>query len=844
VIRSPLPIDAVLPTLVDALHKSQAVVLQAAPGAGKTTRVPLALMDAGFTSTGLCVVLEPRRVAARSAARTMANTLGEPVGARVGYSVRFDTKRSKDTQILVVTEGILTRRFANDPFLDGVSVVILDEFHERSVHTDLALAFLAELMRARDDLRVVVMSATLDATALAAYLGERLQTSTKTVPVVTSEGRTFPVTVEHSATTDADTFLDARMDSALRKLWRTNPPAGDVLCFLPGKGEIHRTLERLQKVPLLDKRGHNVEVLALHGGMTPDDEDRAILPSQHQKIILSTNIAETSLTIENVTVVVDAGMERVARIDSRTDEETLELQTIAKSSAIQRAGRAGRTQPGHCVRLYSENTFAAMAASQTPEIVRAEPGRVLLDVLAFQPGDVHAFPFFTKPPAAHIDRGIAVLRRLDAVTADWNLTATGRALAQTPLPARAASSLRAAATFGVVGEVALLLALLDRGERSLNDVDLDRVIDDVIAGSVSHVLRNLPHAVRKDVEQTAHALERSVADMPHAQAVSSNAVVHALLTGHPDRVCARRAGHATSAVMVGGRGVQLPSHAGPLALALSLRAPHKTTGGGKESVATMALTLSLRDLETVFPKRLLHKNGAVFDDSRGVVLGVRRHLFDDVVLAEKDGVAVSDDDAAAALAQAVIARGIRMSDDDKQLDARLLFCNGEEPRGWTPRRIDNDTLLALLPAACMGKRRLSDVDGTDWSLLVLQQMPFDERRILDDTAPEKVTVPTGNAIRIDYTPLLDGQAPTLSVRLQEMFGCVDTPRVGKKRTAVVLHLLSPGHKPVQVTTDLASFWKNSYVDVKKELRVRYPRHSWPDDPLTAPPTDRAKRRVY
>ncbi|MBM4282206.1 MAG: ATP-dependent helicase HrpB [Deltaproteobacteria bacterium] len=854
--RPALPIDAVLPDVVRALRAAPAVVVQAPPGAGKTTRLPLALLHAGLLDArgaagggGRLLLLEPRRIAARAAATTMSRALDEPVGRTVGYQVRFDRKESRDTRILVVTEGILTRRFADDPFLEGASAVVLDEFHERSVHTDLCLALLKELATVRDDLKIVVMSATLDAGAVATFLHD--------CPVVTSAGRPHPVTVRHSdrRARDVERPLDERVAGALRTVFATATSdrafvddGGDVLVFLPGTAEIRRVQERLAADPLPGAP----DVVPLSGQLSAAEQDRALLAGPRRRVVLATNVAETSLTLEGVTAVVDSGLMKSARWDPRSDRERLELGRISRASAEQRAGRAGRTRPGRALRLWTEAEHAGLSPNHAPEIHRVELSRVLLDVALFTQSDPRRFAWFEAPPAAHVHHALRLLQLLGALDDAGRPTPRGRALARLPVSPRAAAVLLDAAAKDVVEDASVAMALLEddralqqlqpRGTTTATDSDLQvllgRAHDDRRLREVHQSARELARLLD---EVDVSAPTRGAVDEPPARRLT-----RALLAGFPDRVCRRRRAGEPDAVMVGGRGVRLGPDSGvvaaPLFLALSLE------GTGAASLVRVAEAVDEALLRDVFPGALVTRDEAVFDDDRGAFAGVRRTRFADLVLVEKPGVAVDDAALAAGLAEHCarqFTRVFRPDDAALRLRERLLFAARFVPEEPWPA-VDDDALCARLPELCAelvarGRRRVEDVTALDWHAVLDGQLTWAQRQLLDEEVPARLAVPTGNRLAVDYAPALAEQGgPVLAVRLQECFGWTTTPTVARSRVPVVLHLLSPGYKPVQVTRDLHSFWRSGYPEVKKELKARYPKHAWPDDPLAAAPVAKGR----
>ena len=823
-----LPIDGVIPGFLEALRSSKAVVLTAPPGAGKTTGIPPAILDSGICPSGSIVMLQPRRIAARAAAARMAKERGEPVGATVGYQIRFEKKASKDTRILVVTEGILTRRFLSDPLLEGVACVILDEFHERSVHVDLALAFCRELMEVREDLRLVVMSATLDAGPIAAYLGG--------CPQICGGERPFEVEVEYSKLPGQER-IEKRTASAVRRMLKKET-GGDILVFLPGAPEIRRTQEEL--------RG-GADVLPLYGALPAKEQDRALVPGEKRRVVLATNIAETSLTVPGVTAVIDSGFCKQMQYDPHTGLDRLQLTRISKQSAAQRAGRAGRTAPGRVLRLWTEHEHRALPGSDRPEITRVDLAAHLLSVMAFHPGDPREFAFFEPPKPAVLEASLELLFVLGALEpGEFKLTNKGRRLAGIPAHPRIGSLLLRAAEQGLLKEGALLCALLSEGD----------------------ILKETPETTDSDVLYRLELFEKSGESGSSARAVKAaseqffkiarsqqkkksraggNRLLSLLLPAFPDRVCRRRGKNSDEALMVGGRGVRLARESGvkDAELFIAVEADAGKRGLHSKALVRKASAVTLRMLEDEFPGLIDLEEGAVFDDQKKAVVGVRRKKYRDLLLEERTGVRVDSAVVSGLLAKEAARHFDEIFKPDKpamQLRARLLFLKRVLPGESWPD-VSDAGLKAWLPELCAGNSRFTELKRIDWAQEMKNRTTYKLQKLLDQEAPEKIRVPSGSHIRLDYLPGLEPEGvPVLAVKLQECFGLKDTPRIARGRVAVLMHLLAPNRRPVQVTTDLRNFWNQTYREVRKELRARYPKHPWPEDPWTAPPKKGTQRR--
>jgi ATP-dependent helicase HrpB len=854
---TPLPIDPYLPTIVSQARERRALVLVAEPGAGKTTRVPPALLRAGILGAGHpnLVMLQPRRVAARASAERIADENGWTLGREVGYHVRFDRKISDQTRLRVLTEGILTRQLLDDPFLEGIGAVILDEFHERSLNTDVALALLREVQQTvREDLVLIVMSATLEAEPVSRFLGD--------CPIVRVEGRTFPVSIEHRGQPAgaARAALPDRVAGTVHDLIAGAPQGGDVLAFLPGAEEIRRTGRHLEALA----RERGLLVLPLHGSLPPEEQTRALRPADRRKVILATNIAETSLTIEGVDTVVDSGMARVAGYDPQRGLDRLELQTISKASATQRAGRAGRTGPGRCVRLWSQRDELAMADFERPEIRRVDLCGTVLALHAWGKSDPRRFGWYEPPPETTLVAAERLLEMLGALQ-DGAITETGRQLMTVPAHPRLGRLLLAAAQAGVMEKGAALAALLsekdilaidtstpfrdrgpstqgasdllvrlellERAERSHFDAHLrSEGIDPIAARSVARLrdelfrqARRLPAPLRREAD------ESTLLKLP--------------LYAYPDRVARRREKDPSAGVMVGGGGVRLAPESivrqGEFFLAVDAR--HDPRSAAREAMVRVASRIEPEWLEELFPHDVRRERSVVYDAERDRVVAHGITAYHDLILKEDKDAPLDPSRAAEALVQAVRPRAAEIFLSDEAAGewlARLALLRKSMPEHPWPE-LSADELAGLLGSVAHGKRSIEELRRAPLVPLLQGRLDYPLDRMFDQHAPESLTVPSGSRIRLSYTK---GDRPVLAARLQELFGWTDTPRVAGGRVPVLIHLLAPNYRPVQITDDLRSFWSTTYFQVRKDLRVRYPKHAWPEDPLTAAPEARGRRR--
>ncbi len=830
-----LPIEAVLPELRAKLAAHASVVLQAPPGAGKTTYVPLALLEEPWLAGRSILILEPRRLAARAAAARMASLRGERVGETVGYRIRFDSKVSARTRIEVLTEGILTRRLQSDSALEGVGLVIFDEFHERHLHADLALALTLDSRRnLREDLKLLVMSATLDGQAVAQLLDD--------APIVSSEGRSFPVEVRYAAVSNdarVPEVMSARISEALTQ------HQGDVLAFLPGAWEIRRTQTLLQN--MVDR---TVEVLPLYGDLPFEAQDRAIQPAQagRRKVVLATPIAETSLTIDGVCIVVDSGYARVPQFDPASGLTGLVTQRISRASAEQRAGRAGRTAPGVCYRLWGESVQRGLIAHSIPEIRSADLAPLALDLASWGVRDATTLAWLDPPPAAAFAQARELLAGLDALDAAGNITAAGRAMAALPLHPRLAHMLYEAQRLGCASLACDIAALLSERDVLTGDarrngdfgLRLDALRDFRRRGRAGVQAHSADANGCQRAEQAASQFRRLLRIEQQDDDAAMAGVL--LAFAYPDRVAMARSTGSNRYLLSSGRGAKLPDKEmrRPATLvAASLDA------GDVEGSIYLAAPVDLHELRRYLPTHVRAQDVVRWDEAEQAVITRREQRFGELVL---DSAALTKADPEAM--RTAMLEGIQRMGLDalpwmpaiREWQARVLAL-----RHWCPEEEWPDVSDAALAATLAdwlgpyldGITRRSHLTRLDLAEILKARLDWKQQQRLDEGAPAHVEVPSGSHIRLAYTP---GEAPVLAVKLQEMFGLADTPRVAWGRVPVTLHLLSPARRPIQVTQDLRGFWERTYAEVKKELKGRYPKHPWPDDPWQARPTARAKRR--
>ena len=813
---SPLPIDAALPDLTAALRTNHAAVLVAPPGAGKTTRVPLVLAREDWAQKARRIlVLEPRRLAARAAAERMAQTLGERVGDTVGLRVRFGSKISSRTRIEIITEGVFTRLILDDPMLDGVSAVIFDEFHERSLDADLGLALARDVQQGlREDLRILVMSATIDGARIAKLLGD--------APVIASEGRAFAVETRYVG---RDTRpIEPQLADTIARAMRAD--TGSLLAFLPGAAEIRRT-----KTLLEGRAEPSTDVVALYGALTGDEQDRAIAPAPpgRRKIVLATSIAETSITIEGVRIVVDSGLARVPRYEPDVGVTRLETVRVSRAAADQRRGRAGRTEPGICYRLWDEPQTAALEPFARPEILAADLSSFALDLAAWG-GGPDQLAFLDPPPRPALTEAKALLAELGAIDGDGRITAEGKLLRRLPLPPRLARMVVDAGAEGGALPAAEIATLI--GERGLGGDDVD--------------LRERLNALRRDRSsraRDARAMAQRWAETPPSQQGGGESSVGALLAlAYPERIAKNRGGAAGAFLLANGRGANIDP-ASPLAREPFL-AVAELAGTAAQGRILSAAPITLAEIERRFSDRIAAREEIVFDAASASLRGRRSRRLGAIALSDQPMPVVANDDTTQKLADGIAGLGMHRLPWTKSLQQwrdRVMFLRASEGDEW-PDLSDAalaQTANAWLAPALAAKTALGEITADELNTAVRALLPWPLQRRLDAEAPTHFAAPTGSQVPIDYEA--EG-GPKIAIRVQELFGLDRHPAIAGGKVPLLIELLSPAHRPVQMTRDLPGFWRGSYAAVRAEMRGRYPKHPWPEDPIAAPATRRAKPR--
>jgi ATP-dependent helicase HrpB len=768
-----LPVDAILPEIIDSLKRCPNLVIEAPPGAGKTTRVPPSLLE---VVGGEVVVLEPRRIAARLAARRCAWELDEQVGQTVGYQVRFEEAVGPRTRLRFVTEGVLTRRLLSDPALKGVAAVVLDEFHERHLESDLALALLRRLQRTRSDLRIVVMSATLDTNHVAQYLDG--------CPILRSEGQRFELSIKHLPHSPKP--LEAQLTDAV-ELLIDEEPSGDILAFLPGAAEIRRATRECQAVA----RRAGLLVLPLHGDLPLAEQDRAIAPASQRKLILSTNVAESSVTVEGVTAVVDSGLARIATYSQWTGLPTLHVGRVSKASAKQRAGRAGRTGPGRVLRLYTVEDYLRRPEHDAPEIVRSDLSQLCLALRAMRIEPNDSVDWLDAPPAAAVERAELLLDRLGATET------TVQQLARYPLHPRLSRILTAAMERGVGEDGCIAAALLGSGARFEKN-DLLAAMD-----------ADQDYRTRQQMEQL-----RRIARPSKQKHHNDDALLMSVLAGFPDRVARRR----TDSQVLLSTGASAEVAGEPPQYEFMVAVDAEDRKDKALPLIRMTARIEPEWLIDLFPDRVQEQSSVTWNRLAERVEAVSALLYDELVIQESRGAAPDPEAAAELLARKALEAGIdRFVDGDtlNEFVARAEFAGFEAP-----------DLQQALRDLCLGLRSFTELKNAAVSFIPNLEQQFSTRQ-LNEIAPARIRLPNMRWTKVHYEP---GKPPWIASRMQDFFGMHETPRVGRARTPVVVHLLAPNQRAVQTTTDLAGFWERLYPQVRRELMRRYPRHSWPERP--------------
>lgn len=797
-----LPINRILPGLLQTVRSYPCVVLSAPPGSGKTTRVPLALLNTFTPAQGRIILLEPRRIAAAAAARYMAQLLGEQVGQTVGYTIRFESKVSRSTRIEVVTEGVLTRRIQNDPELQGICCVVFDEFHERSLHADLGLALCLEALQSlRPDLKLLVMSATLDCTPIAQLLGN--------APIIASAGRPYPVELRYQ--TGAMRQPLARQMAAAVKTALAEE-TGDLLAFLPGSGEIRAVARELEGLS-------GVLICPLYGDLPFEQQQQALQPGPQRRVVLATTIAETSLTIEGVRIVVDAGLTRRLQLDPATGLERLVTVRASQASADQRAGRAGRLGSGVCYRLYAQQTWAAMTPFSPPEIMTADLAPLVLELAAWGVADPATLAWLDQPSSAHLATAQELLQQLGALDAQGMITPLGRHMVALPLHPRLSRLVLAAQEIGQTAAACALAA---------------RLANRATAG--------------RAIEQTAQQLLRLMGEPGEKSGGDGNGLLQAFpalaVAAWPDRIAMQRPDGEGRYLLASGRGALLSPRAGCTA-APFLVALQVDGGQGADGLIHQAVGLSADQVRTCARHLITGQRAVSWDAASGRVTAAEQERIGAVLLSSRQ-VAANDAEAVPLVLEQIRRHGLGLlgwNEPARQLQARVVLAAALLPEEGWPHLSDTvllDSLENWLGPHLSGIRSLQGLHQLSMFQLLQEVVGWKLLQSLDNILPVSLSIPSGRKVALDYS---DQEGPVLSAKLQELFGLADSPTVCRGRRVVLVHLLSPAGRPVAVTRDLRGFWERGYLEVRKELRGRYPKHPWPDDPWQAVATHKTKKAL-
>ncbi len=831
--RYDFPINEIIPLLKTTLEKEPVIILQAPPGAGKSTVLPIQLLNEKWLGDKKIIMLEPRRLATRSVANRMASLLNESIGETIGYRIRFENKISKNTKIEVVTEGILTRMLQNDNALDNVGLIIFDEFHERSLNADLALALCYQVQQVlRNDLRILIMSATLD--------GAKLSSLLNNAPILTSEGRQYPVSIQY-LNTDDKIYLHVRMANAIKKALRENK--GDILAFLPGAGEILRTQQMLEEDNL------EISVQPLYGDLSQQKQQEAILPHPQgkRKVVLATSIAETSLTIEGITVVIDSGFARSPRFDIQTGLSRLETIKVTKDAADQRTGRAGRLGPGTCYRLWSEGSHIHLLPNRKPEILEADLAPLMLELGQWGIQNINELLWLTPPPIAAVSQAKELLTQLGALQNN-KITARGKEMLQMPTHPRLAHMLIEAAHFeknnpkenfkALATDIASILEERDPLSKETG-ADLSLRIE-LLRKFRTGERVNADKKVLDRIERLAQSWRKLLKIEPDNSAPDVFKIGKLLATAYPERIAKRIDKTGLRYRLANGRIVKL-NETDALAKEEWLAVAH-LDAGANEGKIFLAAAFDSNDLFELAEER----QSVSWDKQRGMVVGIIEKRVGNLILETKALEKIDDAQRIQVICNVIRENGLKIlnwSDTQEDLQARILSL-----RAW--RTNDNwpdisnehllETLEEWLSPYLLKTNKLTELQKLDFTQILHSILPWELSQKLDKLAPSKMEVPTGSMIKLSY--FNDGSKIEMAVRLQEVFGLFETPTVNEGKNKILLHLLSPGYKPVQITQDLKSFWEKTYFEVRKELLSRYPKHHWPENPLTAEAMRGPKKR--
>jgi len=837
---SRLPIEDCLSEIIQAVSESTPVVLKAPPGAGKTTAVPPALIHANVAGNGQVLLIQPRRLAARTAARRLASVMNVRLGEQVGYQVRFDNRTSHTTQLIAMTTGVLLRRLQTDPFLEEVSCVILDEFHERSLEMDLVLGMLQRIrMTLRPELKLLVMSATLDPGPIVDFLGDAI--------AIASEGRSYPVDIRHIDTAPRD-YMDKRIAAVLPNVLASS--TGHVLVFLPGVGEIRRTHQAIESV-----RGVNsCHIHELYGDLTSQAQDEVFIESGTRKIILSTNVAETSITIPGVTAVIDSGQARVMRFDPQVGLPKLQLEPISQAAADQRAGRAGRTTPGVCYRLWPITLHRTRRERDLPEIERADFSEAFLTLSAWGERDVFDFPWLTPPSIESVDHAKQLLQKLGALDDDARLTSSGKDMLTIPLHPRLSRFMVEASRLDLVEEAAIAAALLTERDpfrreanqntnqnlsttRSVSGCDLLDRVERVQQSPHSEGVRMVKKVADQIIRMTKHPSASFESNPLREQTpeqtedTKEERFKRALLAAYPDRLARRRQPGSDRGLMVGGRGVRLDANS-------SVRDGEYFLCIDVDSSGTEANVRSASRIDEAWlDQRLIREyDEPYFHPTLKAVVARRRRYFAGLMLSESP-IVCQPGPAVAELLAGQVRTNIdavfpKKDDSINGFIERVRFLTSQMPELNLPK-LDDDAVEEILLTLCQTRTSVAELQQAPWLDHLRGRFDYSQMLLIDKQAPANLSLPSGNSCSVQYS---HGKSPWMEVRIQELFGWKETPRVAGGKVPIQLHLLGPNYRPQQITEDLANFWRETYIQIRKELRRRYPKHYWPEDPLTATAT--------